>query len=126
MAKGSIDALISEDYVQMERWVESSLPSADFAYAALVRTNGKVLSHSNKDYVTKKIQTATTGTHGTTQSTYNQRPVEVVIHPIIIGDNVIANAHVAYYLDTESILHDTTLLNITGVLLISLIKQLLI
>ena len=73
LAKGSIDALIAEDYVQMERWVESSLPSTDFAYAALVRTNGQVLSHSNQDYVAKKIQTATTGTHGTTQSTYYQR-----------------------------------------------------
>jgi len=105
LADGSLDALITKDYQQLERLVASALPSPVFAYAALVRPDGRVLTHSDIKYIGSTISTVSLVLSSTLRHLiYNSRPVQEVIFPAIVGKKHIANAHVAYFLDAEDII----------------------
>ncbi|MDH5446961.1 MAG: PAS domain S-box protein [Gammaproteobacteria bacterium] len=121
LAEGSLDGLVSEDYELLERWVQSSMPSADYAYAGLVRPDGKIISHTDLSLIGNKIkiEPGLSESH-LHQIIYQNRPVIEIIYPALIGENVIAYAHVAYYLDTESIFSSSIILHIIGVLVLSL------
>lgn len=122
LAEASLDGLVSEDYEILERWVQSSMPSDDYAYAALVRPSGKVLTHTDLSLIGEKVVTKTNTKNFVIRRTeYENRPVMEVIYPAYIGDKVFANAHVAFYLDTESVLHQDTILHIVAVLVVSLV-----
>lgn len=102
LAEGSLDALVSEDFELLERWVASSLPTKEYAYAALVRPNGQVLTHTNLSQIGELIPTtAEPVTSMIRQSQYQQRPVLEVLYSSTLGKKHLANAHVAYYLDIE-------------------------
>lgn len=102
LAEGSLDALVTHDYELLERWVASSLPSKEYAYAALIKPNGLILTHTNIDLIGHKDE-ALINIKGTQFHNHNylSRPVLEVIHPAYIGKKHLANAHVAYYLDEE-------------------------
>jgi diguanylate cyclase (GGDEF)-like protein/PAS domain S-box-containing protein len=100
LAAASTDALIAEDYELLERWVRAALPSADYAYAALVRPNGQVLTHTDVVLIGRLIDTTPTPEPGQWQGRYRNRPVKEIRSPVVIGRKHLANAHVAYYLDT--------------------------
>lgn len=104
LANGSLDALVSNDFEQLERLVSSALPSPVFAYAALVRPNGQVLTHSDIVFIGKKVTTVSTGLSITIREiTYQSRPVREVVYPAIVGNKHIANSHIAYYLDAPDL-----------------------
>jgi len=122
LAEGSLDALVSKDFEQLERLVASALPSADFAYAALVKPNGQVLTHSDMSFIGNDVQTSATSDSTTIHDiVYQSRPVREVIAPAMVGKSHFANAHVAYFLDARSLVADDSLPWIGLALMLSII-----
>lgn len=100
LAKGSLDALITEDYELLERFVKSSLPPHHGAYAYLTRPNGQILSSTDINLIAIKIIPPTISGESISRSlSYNDRPIVEVIYKANIGKKHIANAHIAYYTD---------------------------
>lgn len=100
LAEGSLDALITEDYELLERFVKSSLPPHHGAYAYLTRPNGQILSSTDINLVAIKIIPPTiTGENISRSLSYNNRPIIEVVYKANIGEKHIANAHIAYYTD---------------------------
>lgn len=122
LAVSSLDGLVSEDYEVLEKLVRSSMPSEEYAYAALIRTDGKILTHTNLLLIGESASTVNSSTDTTFREIfYNTRPVLEVIYPAHINGRILANAHIAYYLDTSYIFQDDTITRIILVLLISLV-----
>ena len=100
LAEGSLDALITEDYELLERFVKSSLPPHHGAYAYLTRPNGQILSSTDTNLVAIKIIPPTISGKSISRSlSYNNRPVIEVIYKANIGKKHVANAHIAYFTD---------------------------
>lgn len=100
LAEGSLDALITEDYEILERFVKSSLPPRFGAYAYLTRPNGQILSSTDLSLVATKITLPDfTTTEISRRLTFNSRPVIEVAVKANIGNKHLATAHVAYYID---------------------------
>lgn len=100
LAEGSLDALITEDYELLERFVKSSLPPHHGAYAYLTHPNGQILSSTDINLVAIKIIPPTIGAKSISRSLgYNNRPIIEVVYKANIGKKHIANAHIAYYTD---------------------------
>lgn len=121
LADASVDAIASEDFELMERWIRAALPSSDYAYASLVRTNGQVLTHSDTSQIGKRAQTQTEPIPAQRDYTWKNRPVHEVIHPVRIGQRHLANAHIAYFTDTQTKLSTRIRFNIGIVLIIVLV-----
>lgn len=121
LADASVDAVASGDFELMERWIHAALPSDNYAYAALVRTNGQILTHSNTRYIGKHAQTQTEPAPAQRDYTWDNHPIREIIHPVRIGQRHLANAHIAYYLDTETALGVNAQYKIGMVLIIVLL-----
>ncbi|MBI5750575.1 MAG: diguanylate cyclase [Hydrogenophilales bacterium] len=117
LADASVDAVASEDFELMERWIRAALPSSGYAYAALVRTNGQVLTHSDTSQIGKHAQTQTEPASAQRDYTWKNRPVHEIIHPVRIGQRHLANAHIAYFTDTKTALGAQTQYKIGMVLI---------
>ena len=120
LADASADALIAEDFELMERWVHAALPSSSYAYAALVRPNGQVLTHTDNTYIGRKIVGAPVVEAGESTRSYHNRPIREVHHPVTVGHSHLANAYVAYYLDAGQVLAPETIYKIAMLLLLLL------
>lgn len=100
LAEDSLDALVTEDYELLERFVKSSLPSHYGAYAYITRPNGQILSSTDIGLIAIKIiPPQMMATQRTRSLTYNNRPVIEVINKASIGEKHLANVHIAYYTD---------------------------
>jgi len=100
LAEGSLDALVTEDYELLERFVKSSLPPHHGAYAYLTRPNGQILSSTDINLIAIKIIPPTISGENISRSlSYNNRPIIEVVYKANIGGKHIANAHIAYYTD---------------------------
>lgn len=103
LSEGSLDALITEDYELLERFVQSSLPSHHGAYATLSRPNGQVLSSTDLDLIGKNISTPKVlDTFVSRTLRYKNRPVIEVAYESTVGREHLAHAHIAYYTDKGS------------------------
>ena len=126
LSEGSLDALITEDYELLERFVQSSLPSHHGAYATLSRPNGQVLSSTDLDLIGKSISTPKTlDTFVSRTLHYKNRPVIEVVYKSIIGHKHLANAHIGFYTDKGSFNYLAQAKNIIIYLIIVLIFILL-
>ena len=122
LSEGSLDALITEDYELLERFVQSSLPSHHGAYATLSRLNGQVLSSTDLDLIGKKISTPKIlDTFVSRTLYYKNRPVIEVAYEAIVGNEHLAHAHIAYYTDKGSFNYLAQAKNIIIYLIIVLI-----
>jgi len=117
LADASLDAIASEDFELMERWIRAALPSSNYTYAALVRTNGQVLTHSDINQIGKRAETQTEARPAQHDHVWQNRPVREIIHPVQIGRRHLANAHIAYYTDTGIVLAARTQFQIGLVLI---------
>jgi signal transduction histidine kinase len=119
LAEGSLDALVTEDYVSLSNWVEVTLPGDDYAYAAVVRADGKILSHTNLDYIgrIKKNAPVKLADISSTDALYNGRQVYEVVYPAVLNDELLANAYVAYYIDSHKNIDSKTVTSIAGIFL---------
>lgn len=118
LAEGSIDALAAKDYELMERWVSSVLPNENFAYAFLSRPDGIILTHTQLGQVGHPVDTDTRTSTGpdSFQAMFNDQAVQEVVYPVRIGNKHLADAHVAYYLNHDSLLDSETTTRILGLL----------
>lgn len=120
LAEGSLDGLVAEDYSILEGWVSSSLPSKEYAYALLVRLDGRVMSHTNMNIIGRTISTpADLKIPLVRNILYSGRPVKEAVYPARVGTRHLANAHVAYYLDLEYEQETETTLRLIMVLVLS-------
>jgi diguanylate cyclase (GGDEF)-like protein/PAS domain S-box-containing protein len=104
LAETSVGAVIGEDFELMERLVGAALPSRHYAYAALARLNGQVLTHTDHAFIGRRLDVQP-GTEPSEQLLrYNDRPVREVGYPVRAGRAHVAGAYVAYYLDEQQIL----------------------
>ena len=100
LSEGSLDALITEDYELLERFVKSSLPSYFGAYAYLTRPNGQILSSTDLSLIATKITPPQIIDTDISRSlTYQNRPIIEVVFKTSIGKQHLANTHIAYYTD---------------------------
>jgi diguanylate cyclase (GGDEF)-like protein/PAS domain S-box-containing protein len=122
LADGSLDGLVAEDFSILEGWVASSLPSKEYAYASLVRLDGRVMSHTTMEMIGKTISTPDNLKNTLIRNVeYLNRPVKEAIYPAMVGTKHLANAHVAYYLDLEYEQGTETILRLVMVLVLSTI-----
>ena len=96
LADGSLDALVTEDYEILERFVESSIPLHHGAYAYLTRPNGQIISSTELNLIAKKVvPPAILDDELVRTLTYNNRPIVEVAVKATIGTKHLATAHVA-------------------------------
>jgi signal transduction histidine kinase len=121
-ADAVLDALLTEDYQVLHSWVNAAIPSDDYAYAALIRPNGQILTHTNIDLI-GSITTTIAGSQTDVVRTamYQGRVVKEVIHPILIGHKHLANSHIAYFLDQQSMINDDSIPIIVSAVVFALI-----
>ncbi len=127
LAEGSLDALVTEDYELLERWVAAVIPEKFYAYAYLAKSDGQVLAHSNNVMVARHLEAIgkLTGVM-VKDKTYLGRPVKEVSYPARINDVHLANAVVAYYLDEAQFLQTETTLKIIFIIVLSLLVLLVV
>ena len=114
LSQGSLDALITEEYDLLSRWTNAVVPGKDFAYASIDRIDGKILTHTNVDFVGHDVQyISTSTTYSTRKSNYLDRPILISTYPVSVRHEHLANAHVAYYTDTEITLDKQALLRLS-------------
>lgn len=121
LAEASLDALITVDYESLERWVVSVIPEKYYAFAYLAKSNGQVLTHSDKGMVAKHLDAmGPLQDFKTKTNMYQGRPVMEVFYPARIGDTHFANAVVAYYLDEETFFEKNIAIQIALLIVLSL------
>ncbi len=122
LADAVLDALLTEDYEVLHGWVNAAIPSEDYAYAALIRPNGQILTHTDIDLI-GSITTTVVGSERNVErmETYNDRAVKEVIHPIYVGKKHLANSHVAYYVDQQSVINDDSIPIIVSAVMFALV-----
>ncbi len=107
LAEGSLDALVVKDYELLERWLIAATPGKEFAYAYLSRPDGTVISHTDLKKVSLKLdEQGEVSEPVIIDKLYDSRPVREVIHGVYLGDEYMANVHLAYYLDVNNQLSD--------------------
>lgn len=105
LAEGSLDALVTGDYELLERWVASAIPGEHYAYAFLARLDGQILTHSEPAQVAHFIAPVDEQVQQSERKLlYSGRPVKEIVHPAIVGQHHLANAHIAYFLDQNTFL----------------------
>jgi len=120
LAEGSLDALVTRDYEQLERLVKSALPSEEYAYASLVKTDGQVLTHTDLSLIGSFVPTSREIAAGKFYDVkYKDQPVVEVVYSSAIGDKIFANAHVAYYQNVPNEQREDTLNTLIIIMLVS-------
>lgn len=120
LANGSLDGLISKDYELLENWLQSVMPADFYAYAFLSSPAGKIISHTDLAKVGHDVPFIQLDDFLLQKKTYKGRQVEEVIYPVRIGNQQLANAHLAYYLDDTSFYGNSAALNLILVLVLFL------
>ncbi len=122
MAEGSLDALVVRDYELLERWLKAGTAIDDFAYAYLDRADGRIIAHTVLEQVAK--QTTALGEIKkplVRDLEFSNRPVREVVHAAYLGNKHMANAHLAYYLDTRPFYSENIVSRVVILLLFSLL-----
>lgn len=123
LAEGSLDALAIKDYELIERWLLATTPIDEFAYAYLSKSDGLIISHTEAKMVARKSDPiGTIKTPLVRDITYMNRPVREVVHAAYLGKRHMANAHLAYFLDTKPFYSENIVSNLVSLLLISLLS----
>lgn len=120
LAEGSLDALATKDYELLERWLIAATPIEDFAYAYFSRSDGAILAHTQVELIAKKINPYERIEEPVVRELkYLGRPVREVIHSVYLGDRYMANAHLAYFLDSKPFYAEDVVPRIMTVILLS-------
>jgi len=121
LAETSVGAVIGEDFELMERLVGAALPSRHYAYAAIVRPNGQVLTHTDYALVGRRLDSPPAAEPSEQTLLYNNRPVQEIGYPVRAGRAHVAGALVAYYLDEQQLLASTAIYKIALIVVLLLV-----
>ncbi len=117
LAEGSLDALVSKDYELLERWVNAVLPADYYAWAYLARADGRILTDTRLDRIGHYAQADGPLRVPVIRDVERDgRQLREIIYPARVGDQHIANAAVAYYLDEQPFYTRTAALKTASVL----------
>jgi len=122
LAEGSLDALAVKDYEQLERLLKASVLEDEFAYAYLSRADGLIISHTNVDRVaTKNTALGPIKQPLQQELEYQGKMVREVVYPAYLGSKHMANAHLAYFLDSKSLYLEPVALRLMALTLVMLL-----
>jgi PAS domain S-box-containing protein len=122
LAEASLDALATKDYEVLESLLKASVLDDEFAYAYLSRANGLIIAHTNVDRVATmspalgRIKTPLEHEHE-----YQGRRVRELVYPAYLGNKHMANAHLAYFLDSSPLYSQSITLRLIALTLIMLL-----
>ena len=122
LAEGSLDALAVKDYEQLERLLKASVLKDEFAYAYLSRADGMIIAHTDVDRVATK-STALGSIKQPLQHDYDYqgRTVHEVVYPAYLGGKHMANAHLAYFLDSRPLYLEPITLRLIALIFVMLL-----
>ncbi len=122
LAEGSLDALAVKDYETLERLLKASVLEDEFAYAFISRADGLIISHTNVDLVATKIHAlGPIKTQLVYDHKYQGKTVREVIYPAYLGSKHMANAHLAYFLDSKPVYFEQISLRLVALMLLTLL-----
>ena len=122
LAESSVEPLLVRDYPLIENLVKVAVSEQHYAFAAIVSPAGLVFSHSDFDQVGSNISTVDNRQGIIIRDiAYSEREAKEIIYPVVVGEDYIANAHIAYYLDTDASLSDGALIWLIEILIITLV-----
>lgn len=122
LAESSEDLLLVNDYPMLENLVNVAVSENHYAFAAIVSPQGIVYSHSDYDLIGSRLTTPKQNSIITISETHiDERPVKEIIYPIGLGNNHLANAHIAYYMDTQLSLANETVTWLVEILALTLL-----
>lgn len=101
LGEGSIDALISHDFEFLESWLKAVVLTDIYAYGYLSDNKGQILVHTDMDKIARYTKLPSSKISTIHNLEYNNRPVKEIIYVSRIGDEIVSNAHIAYYTDTS-------------------------
>ncbi len=103
LAESSLDFLATNDYELLEGGLRGTTAIDNFAYAYLSKGNGVIISHTDPALVAHKVDSVGEIVAPVVKDVfYLNRPVREVIYPVYLANKHMANAHLAYYMDTKS------------------------
>ncbi|WP_455208674.1 sensor histidine kinase [Kaarinaea lacus] len=110
LAESSEESLLIKDYPTLENLVNVAKSEEQYVYAAIVSPDGLVFSHSDINLVGKNIATTVQRDSVSIRDVYYQgRKIKEIIYPIGSSREHLANAHVAYFTDTDSGISDESI-----------------
>jgi len=102
LAGNAEEPLLVRDYPALENLVNVAKSEQQYAYAAIVRPDGLVFSHSDMSLVGSHIATVSNNEGvRVLDIEKNQRKLKEIVFPLDTTGQHIANAHLAYYTDTS-------------------------
>ena len=122
LGESCVEPLLVKDYSLIENLVNVAINEENYAYAAIVSPQGMVISHSNLDLVGHRISTAAKGDRVLVrQAVLQQQKINEIVYPIVFDGKHLANAHIAYTVDTESLLARDSVKLLIEILVLTLI-----
>ncbi len=121
LSESSKDALVTQDFESLERFVESVVDHEPYKYAYFATANGQILAHSEPGKVSHYTDPVgeLRDYHSRMLLTGGQAVTEI-IHPARINEQHLANAHVGYVYDNTAFFREQAI-TIIMVLLCSLL-----
>ena len=122
LAESSEESLLVKDYPTLENLVIVAKSEDEYAFAAIVSPEGLVFSHSEIDMVGSRIPTIASRDSFTRRDiTYEGRPAKEIIYPIGSSNEHLANAHVAYFLDSSTGMSNETIQWLLEIMILTLV-----
>lgn len=123
LANVSKNSIANHDYEMLEQLVAASMPTTDYAYAYVTKPDGKILVHSNLEWVSKQL--APPIANKLNEKIFNTHPVIEAVHAITINQKILGYASVAYYKDNHTEfrrinLFQINIIVITGLIILTL------
>ena len=121
LARSSEEALLVSDYPLLENLVNVSITEEHYANAAIIKPSGKVVSHTDLKKIGRDMWTVSEKDVYVREQMHDGVTIKEIIHPIWMGDNYLANAHIAYYTDKKSSIADETITWLSSIVIFTLI-----
>ena len=122
LAKNSEDPLLIKDYPALENLVNVAKSEDQYAFAAIISPDGLVYSHSDITFVGDMMPIVKlNGGLTVREIRFFDRKAKEIIYPLSSGKEHIGNAHLAYYLDTESTMSSATVTWLFEILILTLV-----
>ncbi len=101
LAELSVDALITQDFELLERFVKSVTKYSKYTYAYLASGQGQVLTHSDVSNVSTFLKPVGELRTSLIHEVFEDgKKITEVVYPIRINDQFLANAHIGYIYDS--------------------------
>lgn len=120
LAESVVEPLLVHDYPLIENLVNVAISEEHYVYAAIVTPDGLVVSHSDVAQVGKHLLTTKQTDHIIVRNKgEGSAQIKEIIQPIVFGGQHLANAHVAYLAETDTMIANDTVTWLIEILVIT-------